>query len=90
MISNSKTFQYSIFSSWAGVLAVLAVYFFMKSLEFGSVGIAYLFVNLMIVVEMAEEFIVYRILPTIIGAIGTAITLVDASVVVFYQHSKMV
>ena len=89
-LNDGYTWLYIFVSTWSGVFTMLGVYCFMKALQFGSVGIAFLLVNIQLIVEMIEEFIVFHIIPSILGGIGMALALIGASVVIIYQHPETI
>ena len=86
-LNDNKTVFYIVSANFAGVFTVLGVFCFMRALELGGIGVAYLLVNLQLIVEMTEEFLVFGVLPSLLGAAGTVLALVGASIVVLYQQS---
>ena len=87
---DGNTLLYIFVSNWSGVFTMIGVYWFMRALQYGSVGIAFMLVNIQLIVEMIEEFIVFHIIPSILGGIGMILAILGASIVVIYQHPETI
>ena len=50
----------------AGVLTVLGIFCKTHSLSYGSMEVAQLFINMRVLIQMAEEFVIFEIIPSLI------------------------
>lgn len=78
-----------IFSACAaGFFTVFGIYAFMKALSYGSVGVAALFANMQIIIELIEEFFIFQIVPTLASFWGMLIALLGSSFMILFQHQN--
>ena len=84
--TESNIFISYISALLAGVLTVLGIFFKSKSLSYGSMEVAQLFINMRVLVQMLEEFLIFQIIPSIISSIGVVLALIGSSIMIFFDY----
>ena len=59
-----------------------------KSFQFGSMEVMYLFMNMRVLVQIVEEFLLFHILPSMVSSIGMAVALTGASFMMIFDQKK--
>ena len=86
--SDSSLFV-SIFSAAAaGSIQAMGVMLVFKSFQFGSMEVMYLFMNMRVLVQIVEEFLLFQILPSMVSSIGMAVALAGASIMMIFDQKK--
>lgn len=83
---DDSTLLYILAACGAGFFTTFGLYSFMKALSYGSVGIASLFANMQIIVELIEEFIIFSIIPTTGAFFGMGLALVGSAFMILFQR----
>ena len=72
----------------AGVIQMIGMLLCIKSFQLGSMEIMYLFINMRVLVQIVEEFLLFHILPSMVSSIGMAVALTGASIMMIFDQKK--
>ena len=73
-------------ASAAGIIQSTGVMLVFKSFQYGSLEVMYLFMNMRVLVQIVEEFILFQILPSFISSVGMIVALSGASIMIIFDQ----
>ena len=86
--SDSSLFVSILSAAAAGSIQAMGVMLVFKSFQFGSMEVMYLFMNMRVLVQIVEEFLLFQILPSMVSSIGMAVALAGASIMMIFDQKK--
>ena len=77
-----------VFALTAGIFQTLIVIIAVISFNFGALETVYMFLNMRVIVQIIEEFLLFHILPSIISSVGMLVCLIGVSIMILFDKHE--
>mmetsp|Transcript_24427 Transcript_24427/g.21685 ORF Transcript_24427/g.21685 Transcript_24427/m.21685 type:complete len:247 (+) Transcript_24427:366-1106(+) len=85
---TNMEFVYFLGAIGAGFFTTFGVLSNIISISYGSVEVASLFTNMRVIVQLAEEFIIFSIIPSVFSFIGIGIAIIGSFVMIKFENDE--